>query len=62
MNSRERHILRDKLARAAGYRPKPVPADVDHAGIRLPEPVDRKAHQAALALRGLDATKGDKAA
>lgn len=53
MTSQDRQRTRRDVAAAAGYEPKPLPADVPWAGVQLPEPTDDRSHRAALALRGI---------
>ena len=60
MTARERHQRRDKIARANGYKPRALPADVEYAGVQLPEAVDVQAASAALRLRGLPGSQAER--
>lgn len=56
MTNKERQQKRSEKAKAAGYVPKNLPADVEWAGLRLPDLVDEQSHRATLALRDLKQT------
>ena len=53
MTAKERQQKRRDIARANGYRVRPLPKDEPWAGDQLPEPLDEQAHRATLALRGI---------